>query len=73
MCHVLPNQGLKYDNWCSLYHYQEITIGGVMFSVLASSAEDPGLEPRSGQTKDYNIGMCCSSAKHAALRRKGKD
>jgi hypothetical protein len=44
-----------------------------MFSVLASSAEDRGFEPRSGQTKDYKIGICCFSAKHAALRRKGKN
>jgi hypothetical protein len=26
--------------------------------------------PRSGQTKDCKIGICCFSAKHAALRRK---
>jgi len=26
-----------------------------------------------GQTKDYAIGICCFSAKHAALRRKSKD
>jgi hypothetical protein len=26
-----------------------------------------------GQTKDYCIGICCFSAKHAALRRKSKD
>ena len=44
-----------------------------MFSVLTSIAVDRGFEPRSGQTKDYNIGMCCFSAKHAALRRKSKD
>ena len=25
------------------------------------------------QTKDYKIGICCFSAKHAALRRKSKD
>jgi len=25
-----------------------------------------------GQTKDYKIGICCFSAKHAALRRKSK-
>ena len=30
-------------------------------------------EPRSDQTKDYAIGICCFSAKHAALRRKSKD
>ena len=35
-----------------------------MVSVLASSAVDRGFEPRSGQTKDYQIGMCCFSAMH---------
>ena len=44
-----------------------------MVSVLASSAVDRRFEPRSGQTKDYKIGICCFSAKHAALRRKNKD
>jgi hypothetical protein len=44
-----------------------------MVSVLASSAVDREFEPRSGQTKDYKIGICCFSAKHAALRRKSKD
>jgi hypothetical protein len=48
-------------------------IGGVMVSVLASSAVDRGLESRSGQTKNYKIGICCFSDKHAALRRKSKD
>ena len=48
-------------------------IGGVMVSVLASSAVDRGFEPQSGQTKNYKIGICCFSAKHAALRRKRKD
>jgi hypothetical protein len=47
-------------------------IGGVMISVLASSAVDRGLVPRSGQTKDYEIGICCFSAKHVAFRRKSK-
>ena len=28
---------------------------------------------RWGQTNDYKIGICCFSAKHAALRRKDKD
>ena len=48
-------------------------IGGVVVSVVASSAVDRGFEPRSGQTKDYTIGICCFSAKHTALRRKSKD
>jgi hypothetical protein len=44
-----------------------------MVSVLDSSAVDHGIESPSGQTKDYKIGICCFSAKHAALRRKSKD
>jgi hypothetical protein len=48
-------------------------IGGIMVSVLASSVADQGFEPRSGQAKDYKIGICCFSAKHAALRSKSKD
>ena len=34
-------------------------IGGVMVSVIASSAVDRGFEPWSDQTKDYKIGICC--------------
>ena len=32
-------------------------IGGLMVSVLASSAVDRGFEPRSGQTKDFKFGF----------------
>jgi hypothetical protein len=35
-----------------------------MVSMLDSSAVDHGFEPRSGQTKDNKIGICCFSAKH---------
>ena len=48
-------------------------IGGIMVSVLASSAVDRGFEPRSGQIKDYKICICCFSAKHASLGSKSKD
>jgi hypothetical protein len=48
-------------------------IGGVMVSILTSSAIDHGFKPCSGQTKDYKIGICCFSFKHAALSRKSKD
>jgi hypothetical protein len=44
-----------------------------MVSMLASSVVDRGFEPRSGITNDYKIGICCFSAKHAALRKNGKD
>ena len=45
----------------------------VIVSVCTSSVVDRGLEPRSGHTKDYKIGICCFSAKHAALRRNSKE
>jgi hypothetical protein len=40
---------------------------------IKSSAVDHGLEPRSGQTEDYKICICCFFVKQAALRRKSKD
>ena len=48
-------------------------IGGVMVSVLSSSAVDRGIKPRSGQSKGYQIGICHFSAKRAALRSNSKD
>jgi hypothetical protein len=44
-----------------------------MVRVLDSSVVDRRIELRSGQPKDYEIGMRCFSAKHAALRRKSKN
>ena len=44
-----------------------------MVSMLVSSAVDHGFQPRSGQTKDYKIGICCFSSKNTTLRRKSKD
>jgi len=43
-----------------------------MVIVLASSAVDRGFVLQSAQTKDYKIGICCFSAKHATLRSKSK-
>ena len=48
-------------------------INGVVVSVPASSVVDRGFDPWLSETKDYNIGICCFSAKHPALRRKGRD
>jgi len=31
------------------------------------------VDRRSAQTKDYEIGICCFSTKHASLRSKSKD
>ena len=59
-------------SWCNPTRIN--CIGGVMVSVLASSAIiDRVFEPRSGQTKDYKIGICCFSANHTTLRRQNKD
>jgi hypothetical protein len=44
-----------------------------MVSVLAYIVVNRGFESRLGHTKDYAIGMCYLSAKHAALRIKIKD
>ena len=56
-----------------LYYGEKTRIGGVMDIVFASSVVDREFETRLGQTKDYKIGMCCFSAKHAAFRRKSND
>jgi hypothetical protein len=42
-------------------------IDGVIVSVLTSSEVDCGSEPQSGQTKDYEISMCCFFAKQATF------
>jgi len=44
-----------------------------MVSLLSSSAVDRWFELRSGQTKDYKIGMCCFTTKYTALLSKSKD
>ena len=44
-----------------------------MISMLVACAVGRGFEPRSGQAKDYKIGICCFSTKHTALGRKSKD
>ena len=45
----------------SFLFIQQNRIGGVMISVLASSVVDRGFEPRSGQTKDYEINIFVAS------------
>ena len=48
-------------------------VGGVMISVLTLNAVDRRFNLWSGQTKDYEIGICCFSAKHAAIMRKWRN
>jgi hypothetical protein len=45
-----------------------------MVSMLPLNVVDQGFEPRSDQTEDYEIDICCfSTIKPAALRSKSKD
>ena len=48
-------------------------ICGVMVSVPISNAVYRWFELLLGQTKDYEIIICCVYAKHTALRSKSKD
>ena len=59
---------LNKDKLCMLLYFHLLytpfnvnRIGDVVVSVLASSAVDCGFEPRSGQTNDYTIYICCFS------------
>jgi hypothetical protein len=62
---------------CNLYkmlkNCRPCPTSGVMVSVLTSSTVDRWFELRLGETKDYEICICCVSAKHTTLRRKSKD
>ena len=53
---------------CSFHRWDHI--GGVMAYVFSWSVV---IETQSLQTKDYKTGICCFSAKNAALRSKSKD
>ena len=69
--HVLL--GNKFSKLNELFCNYKYHIDGVMVSVFASSVVGHGFEFRSGHTKDYEMGICCFSAKHAVLRRKSTD
>ena len=56
---------LSFIDWC--YYYTQVSYTGSWESLVFY------LIVWSGQTKDYTFGMCCFSARHAALRRKSKD
>jgi hypothetical protein len=47
---------------CTLLITTFSRISDVMVRLLASSAVGRGFEPPSGQTKDYEIGICCFTA-----------
>jgi hypothetical protein len=41
--------------------------------LVCSSVVDRGFKPRSCQSKDYKFGLRFFSAKHATLKKRGKD
>ena len=49
----VPSLAFSDGDVCVALHNYINCIGGVMVSVLASSAVDRGFEPRSSQTNDY--------------------
>ena len=55
------------------FHYFQDHMGGVVVSVLASSVVDRGFKSWLGQTKEFKIGICYFSVKHAVSRKKSKD
>ena len=70
---IIWNLGLTYKHIYHDFKQRFTTISGVMVSVLASSELGSSWVPQSGQTKDYNISMCCFSATQTACRSKNKD
>jgi hypothetical protein len=47
-------------------------VGGIV-KMLTSCAVNRGFEPLLGQTKDYEIGICCFSTKHEVLKCKKQE
>ena len=55
------------------YSISPTTSVALMVCVLALSEVDRGFQSLWGQTKNYEIGICCFSSKHSELREKSKD
>ena len=66
-CFTLSKKYVSYTADQNKIKNDKNRIGGV------SGVVDRGFDLRSGQTKDYTIGICCFSAKHAAIRRMNID
>ena len=68
---MMSSSVIEQDSWA--VKYKDLEKNHRTIKEQKVSAVDHGFEPRLGQTKDYKIGICCFSTKHAALRRKSKD
>jgi hypothetical protein len=69
----LVGQRSDHIHYLLLFFMEQSKCSLVNVHILASSVRSRGFESRSGQTKVYNIVMCCFSAQYLALRRKSKD
>ena len=54
-------------------HNESNRIGDEMDSVTLFECERSWVHPRSSQTENFKISICCLSSKHVALRIKSKD
>jgi hypothetical protein len=75
----LLSLGSGYCSWVSQFEQCFSYINAVkshisctIVSMIPSVVIHRRFEPRSGQTKDYKVGICCFSAKYAALDSKIK-
>jgi hypothetical protein len=66
---IPPNIWIYKDSKISIYINR---IGGVMVSMLVSSAEDCWFQARSGRPKDYKIIICCFLSTQAELIKEKK-
>jgi hypothetical protein len=68
LCFIIDSQWL-----CQSYNSNWHVNSRVMSNTFVSGVVDGGNDPWWGQTKDYEIGIFCFSAKCGALRSKSKD
>ena len=75
MCCLSVNMIPCQLNWIGtvIIQYEMIVRSFWKIRLLAASVVGRGFEPRSGQIKNYDIVICCFSAKHATVRRKNND
>jgi hypothetical protein len=73
ICHCKASCLLRLIFWSASTITKQNDIGCVIVGVLASNVIVRWTKPRSGQTKDYKIGVCCFTTKHSVLRSKNKD
>jgi hypothetical protein len=72
--HCTPSFKTQWAPWDNkmIYYLLVNCISGVIVSMLTTSVVDCRFEPRSSQTKHYEIGICFS-VNHGALRCNSKD